>query len=59
MILMSDPQNFPMQSYLRTVIVNLEMPQLGGIDHRMLVFVSDRALRAAQILVATVSIVIA
>ena len=29
------------------------------IDPRMLVFVSDRALRAAQILVATVSILIA
>ena len=48
-----------MQSYLRTVVVNLDMRQLGGIDPRMLVFVSDRALRAAQILVATVPILIA
>ena len=43
MILMSDPQNDLMQSYLRTVVVNLDMRQLGGIDPRMLVFVSDRA----------------
>ena len=59
MILISDPRNYPMQSYLRTVVVNLDMRQLGGIDPRMLVFVSDRALRAAQILVATVPIFIA
>jgi putative aldouronate transport system permease protein len=59
MILMSDSQNYPMQSYLRTVVVNLDMRQLGGIDSRMLVFVSARALRAAQILVATVPILIA
>ena len=54
MILMSDPQNSPMQSYLRTVVVNLDMRQLGGIDPRILV----RALRAAQILVAAVPILI-
>ena len=59
MIPMSDPQNYPMQSYLRTVVVKLDMRQLGGIDPRMLVFVSDRTLRAAQILVATVPILIA
>ena len=56
MIPMSDRQNHPMQSYLQTVVVNLDMRQLGGIDPRMLVFVSDRALRAVQILIATVSI---
>jgi putative aldouronate transport system permease protein len=59
MILMSDPQNYPMQSYLGKVVVNLDMRQPGGIDPRMLVFVSDRVLRAAQILVATVPILIA
>ena len=59
MILRSDPQNYPMQSYLRTVVVNFDMRQLGGIDPRMLVFVSERALRSTQILVATVPILIA
>ena len=59
MILMSDPQNYPMHSFLRTVFVNLDMRQLGGIDPRMIVLVSDRALRAARILVATVPILIA
>ena len=58
MIPMSNPQNYPMQSYLQTVVVNLDMRQLGGIDPRMLVFVSDRVLQAAQILVATVTILI-
>ena len=48
-----------MQSYLRTVVVHLDMRQPGGIDPHMLVFVSDSALRAAQILVATVPIRIA
>ena len=58
MILMSDPPNYPMQSYLRTVVVNLDMRQPGGIDPRILVFVSDRALRAAHVLVATVPLLI-
>jgi putative aldouronate transport system permease protein len=48
-----------MQSYLRTVVVNLDMRQLGGIDPCLLFFVSDRALRAAQTLVATVPILTA
>ena len=36
MIRMSDPQSYPMQSYLRTVVINLDMRQRGGIDPRML-----------------------
>jgi len=59
MILMSDPSNYPMQSYLRTVVVGLDMRQLGGLDPRLLALVSDRALRAAQILVSTVPILVA
>jgi putative aldouronate transport system permease protein len=55
MITMSDPQNYPMRAYLRTVVVNLDIRQLGGIDPRMLV----RVLQAAQILVATVPMLIA
>jgi putative aldouronate transport system permease protein len=53
---MSDPQNYPMHSYLRTVVVNLDMRRLGEIDPGVLVFVSEHVLQAAQILVATVPI---
>ena len=59
MILMSDPQNYPMQSYLRTVVVNLNMTTARMIVLHMLVLVCDRALRVNEILFATVLILTA
>ena len=49
--------NYPMQTFLRTVIVTLDLTQVG-INPQDLQRLSDRAIRGAQIIVATVPILV-
>lgn len=49
--------NYPMQTYLRTVIVTLDLTNVG-INPQDLRRLSDRAIRGAQIIVATVPILV-
>ena len=57
LIYMTDTANYPMQTYLRTIVVELDLTNVG-IDPRDLQRLSDRAIRGAQIVVATVPILI-
>ena len=57
LIYMTDSANYPMQTFLRTVIVTLDLTQVG-INPQDLQRLSDRAIRGAQIIVATVPILI-
>lgn len=57
LIYMTDTANYPMQTFLRTVVVELDLTNIG-IDPRDLQRLSDRAIRGAQIIVATVPILI-
>ena len=57
MILMTDNSKYPMQTFLRTVIVEPNIQELG-IDARDLYELSDRSIRAATIFVSTVPILI-
>ena len=57
LIFMTDNANYPMQTFLRTVVVELDLTNVG-IDPRDLQRLSDRAIRGAQIIVATVPILI-
>ncbi len=57
LIYMTDNANYPMQTFLRTVIVTLDLTQVG-MDPRDLQRLSDRAIRGAQIIVATVPILV-
>ena len=57
LIYMTDVANYPMQTYLRTIVVELDLTNLG-IDPRDLQRLSDRAIRGAQIVVATVPILV-
>lgn len=49
--------NYPMQTFLRTVIVTLDLTQVG-INPQDLQRLSDRAIRGAQIIVATAPILV-
>ncbi len=49
--------NYPMQTFLRTVVVEYDLTNVG-IDPRDLQRLSDRAIRGAQIIVATVPILV-
>jgi len=57
LIYMTDAANYPMQTFLRTVVVELDLTQVGmtPLDLQRL---SDRAIRGAQIIVATVPILL-
>ena len=57
LIYMTDNANYPMQTFLRTVVVELDLTNVG-IDPRDLQRLSDRAIRGAQIIVATVPILV-
>ena len=57
LIFMTDNANYPMQTFLRTVVVEYDLTNVG-IDPRDLQRLSDRAIRGAQIIVATVPILV-
>ncbi len=57
LIYMTDSANYPMQTFLRTVVVELDLTKVG-INPQDLQRLSDRAIRGAQIVVATVPILV-
>ncbi len=57
LIYMTDSANYPMQTFLRTVVVELDLTQVG-VNPLELQRLSDRAIRGAQIIVATVPILL-
>ena len=57
LIYMTDTANYPMQTLLRTLVVTLGLTQVG-INPQDLQRLSDRAIRGAQIIVATVPILV-
>jgi putative aldouronate transport system permease protein len=56
LILMNSPDKYPLQSYLQTVVVNLDPRMLTERDLDLLKIISNRTTRAAQIFVAMVPI---
>jgi putative aldouronate transport system permease protein len=62
LVLMSDPKNYPLQSYLQTVVVSRDMTLYQHATKEqleMLQSVSDRTTKAAQIFIATLPILLA
>ncbi|MCY4147197.1 MAG: carbohydrate ABC transporter permease [Chloroflexi bacterium] len=57
LIYMTDTANYPMQTFLRSVVIELDLTNVG-IDPRDLQRLSDRAIRGAQIMVATAPILV-
>lgn len=59
LIFMNSPANYPLQSYLQTLLQQDLFTFSGtGMDQRMLQLVSDQTLRAAQIFLAAIPILI-
>jgi putative aldouronate transport system permease protein len=56
MIYMQKPDMKPLQTYLRNVIINMDMSEMSGDDMAEFVKLSDRSLRSAQIIVAMIPI---
>lgn len=56
-VLMTHADKYPLQTFLRTIVIQLDLTRLL-VDPDDLVFLSDRSLRAAQIFVTTVPILV-
>jgi putative aldouronate transport system permease protein len=58
LIYMNDPNNYPLQSYLQTVIIGLKFQttNLTGKSLDNFKMLSDRTIRASQIIIATIPI---
>lgn len=57
-LLMNNPSNYPLQSYLQTVVVNRDMSLMSTSDILTLSMVSDRTSKAAQTFVAALPVLI-
>ncbi len=57
LILMNRPEHYPLQSYLQTVIMQRDMTFIQHLSRAELAIVSDRTIKSAQILIATLPIV--
>ncbi len=58
LLLMNNPSNYPLQSYLQTVIVNRDMTLMSTSDILTLSNVSDRTSKAAQTFVAALPVLV-
>lgn len=56
LILMNRPENYPLQSYLQTVVVNRDVTLMTSQNAAYLSTVSERTSRAAQVFVATLPV---
>lgn len=58
LIYMSTPDNYPLASYLQTIIKGIDLTKLNGQDALTMAEVSDRTAKAAQIFVGTLPILL-
>lgn len=58
MIYMSDAKNYPMQTYLQSIMVSTNTKLMTKAQAQLLRLISDRTLKAAQIVIATVPILL-
>ena len=58
LIFMNHPSNYPLQSFLQTVIIGLDFSQLDTLagDYERLRELTDRTLKASQIIIATIPV---
>lgn len=56
MIYMTQPDKIPLQTYLRGIIIDLDIAEMSGDDWAAFQEISDRTLKCAQIVVATLPI---
>ncbi len=59
LIYMNHTTNYPLQSYLQTVIVQRNAADMQNIDYRDLALMSDRTIKASQVFMGAVPILLA
>ncbi|MDL2323976.1 carbohydrate ABC transporter permease [Ruminococcaceae bacterium OttesenSCG-928-A16] len=58
LILMNRPENYPLQSYLQTVVVNRDVRLMTSQNAAFITTVSERTSRAAQVFTATLPVLV-
>lgn len=58
LILMNSPENYPLQSYLQTIVIQRDFSALSEAELQTLTEISDRTLKAAQIFLAALPILV-
>lgn len=58
LILMNAPENYPLQSYLQTVVINRDFSLVSSADLATLAEISDRTTKAAQIFLGSLPILL-
>ena len=58
MIYMNRAENYPMQTYLQSILVSTNTKLMTKAQAQLLALISDRTLKAAQIVIATVPILL-
>ena len=53
------PDQYPLQSYLRTIVIDMKLTNMGANDWQALVVVSDKTAKCAQIFLASIPILLA
>lgn len=56
MIYINSPSKVPLQTYLRSVIISMDMSQMMGDDWELMQQLADQSLRCAQIMIAVIPI---
>ena len=55
---MSSPDQYPLQSYLRTIVIDMKLTNMGANDWQALALVSDKTVKCAQIFLASLPILV-
>lgn len=58
LILMNSPENYPLQSYLRTIIVGQDLTMLTSTDLSLLQDLSEQTIKTAQIFLGALPIIL-
>ncbi|PYI54362.1 carbohydrate ABC transporter permease [Paenibacillus flagellatus] len=58
LIYMHKPENYPLQSYLQTVVIQQDLQQLSMTDDKLLKLISDKTFSAAQIFLGALPILL-
>jgi putative aldouronate transport system permease protein len=56
LIYMNSPKNYPLQSYLRTIVITLDTNTLSSSEQLLLTDISDRTFKAAQVFLAALPV---
>lgn len=55
---LSSPDQYPLQSYLRTIVIDMKLTNMGANDWQALALVSNRTVKCAQIFLASIPMLI-